>query len=153
MLSLVLLSVACSAPTAEDLDVHGTIDKAALALTKAPAPHMTGAWTLSLSLGALASSYSDVSQIQFQLTEVNGASSPVPLTLSPSQTTAGRADIGKTWVIEYNYDSASSGGMQLSPDQATMLCAGAWRVDGSFFDGARNKTTPIQGPAVKVACL
>jgi hypothetical protein len=152
-LTIPLLAVACSAPTAEDLDVHGVIDKAAFALTKAPAPRMTGSWSLNLSLGNLASSYSDVSQVQFQLTEANGLAAPVPLVLGASQTTAGRVDIGKTWIIEYNYDSAGSGGMQLSPDQATSLCAGTWRVDGSFYDGARNKTTPIVGPSVKVACL
>ena len=77
----------------------------------------------------------------------------MPLVLGASQATTGRVDIGKTLIVEYNYDSASSGGMQLSPDQATSLCAGSWRVDGSFYDGARNKTTPIQGPVVKVACL
>ena len=109
--SLALLS--CGPPSTEDLDVHGVVTSPAFNLTTAPAPRLKGGWTLTLTLGTAASAASEVSQINFQLVEANGTAAPVPLPLSATSTTGKHVDPGVAQVIEYNFDSASGGGMQL----------------------------------------
>ena len=143
--------VACSAPSTEDLDVHGTVANAAFTLTTVNAPRLKGAFTLSLTLGQLASSASDATQMSFQLVESNGAAEPVPLPLSATATTSKHVSPGSTELIAYDYDSAASGGMQLLP-AVSRLCSGTWAVNGSFFDSARGKTTPVAGPPIAVLC-
>lgn len=153
LLPLTLLALAsCGPPSAEDLDVHGAITSPAFNLTTAPAPRLKGGWTLTLTLGKQASSASEVSQINFQLVEANGAAAPVALPLAASATTSKHVDPGVAEAIEFNFDSASGGGMQLELAKVMPLCSGVWSLTGTFADSARGKTTPITGPPVAIVC-
>jgi hypothetical protein len=152
LLALVLpLIPACSSPSSENLDVGAGLADPVMAIAmKDLGWEYNGGFTLSLSLGQLASQDTDVTVEAFSLVRTADSSSLLsPLPLGPMATTSKHVTIGTTENIVYHF--SSSGGTLLDEDGMKAICsAGPVRIQGSVFDGSRGKTIPVASSAFVV---
>lgn len=153
ILSFPLLLAACP-PSTEDLSVSASIEDASLTVDKSPFgtaadPQGTpgGKFTLSMSLGELASSASDVTVQSFALVNAETQALLFPVQVQATATKVFRIEIATTqkFVYTLNYDK---------PIKIADLCAAKQvQFTGTILDGARGKTTPVTSTPITAQIL
>jgi hypothetical protein len=157
LLPLIPLLVApllgCSVPEANDLEVAARVEDPTLQIspsafgsTAEPQGILTGTFTLSLSLGQLASKPSDVTIESFALVSAADQSALIaPVQVGASDPKAASVAIGETQRLVFHvaFDN--------KPQPISKLCAARTvQYTGTIFDGAQGKTTPVVGPSFQV---
>jgi hypothetical protein len=139
--SLVVCS-ACGVPKADNLTVAATIEAPAVTLAGgALGSAVSGTFTLSLVLGDLASSGSQVTVQSFAVVDPSTQAPLVQVELDATATRSIYVDVGTTQLQVYNWKNASP----LTPAQVKTLCAAKQvAYAGAVLDGTQNKTTPAQ---------
>jgi hypothetical protein len=143
----------CSVPEANDLEVAARVEEPSLLVTPSafgskadPQGTLTGSFTLSLSLGTLASKPSDVTVESFALVSAADQStliSPVPVAAADAKQVS--VAIGETQrlVFHVSFDN--------KPQSIAKLCAAKnVQYTGTILDGAQGNTTPVVGPSFQV---
>ena len=150
---LVAPLVSCSVPSANDLEVAARVEDSALQITPSqfgsatdPQGILTGTFTLTLSLGELASSSSEVKIETFALVSAADQTALIaPVQVGASDPKVSTVEIGTTerLVFHVAFDN--------KPQPIGKLCAAKMvQYTGTVFDGARGKTTPVVGPSFQV---
>lgn len=152
-LLLIAPLAACSVPSANDLEVAARVEEASLQVAPSafgtkdnPQGIVTGGFTLTLSLGELASKPSDVKIETFALVSAADQSTLIaPVQVGASDPKVASVDINTTQRLVYHvaFDN--------KPQPIGKLCAAKMvQYTGTIFDGAQNKTTPVVGPSFAI---
>jgi len=152
--ALAALALASCVPSTEDLEVSAKIEAPSLTIEPSafgskddPQGTPKGGFTLSLTLGQLASSGSDVTVQSFAIVSADTQKFLLPLQVQVTAQKSFRVEVAQTQKFDYvlTYDK---------PVPLKDLCAaGSILFTGTILDGARGKTTPVTGiPILPKGC-
>jgi hypothetical protein len=143
----------CSVPSANDLEVAARVEDSSLQVAPSafstpanPQGILTGTFTLTLSLGELASKGTDVTIESFALVSAADQSALIaPVEVGASDPKVATVNIGETQKLVYHvaFDN--------KPQPLAKLCAAkSVQYTGTIIDTAQNKTTPVVGPSFQI---